>query len=144
MLNPEKFQSPVDETMKSFMDGKVQYKSGLELKAMRYADYNKHVVKWSLEPFPIMYIKPTDGKKHRYFIDFYLEFSTGDKFLVEVKSHKETVQPKAPKKQTQKAMLNYQKAMQLYAINRAKWAAAEEFSKQNKMRFIVLTEKELG
>lgn len=146
LLNPEKFIIPTDEStsvMKSYKDGCVQYKSSLEHKAIIYCDYNKHVVKYSLEPFGIPYIKPTDGKKHRYFIDLFMEFSTGDKFLVEIKSSAETKEPQIPKKKTVKAIANYNKALQTYAINKAKWLAATEFAKSQKMKFIILTENEL-
>lgn len=144
LLNPSKFVAPIDEHMQSFKDGKVEYKSRLELKAIKYADYNKFITKWSVEPFHVKYVKPTDGKVHRYFIDLFLEFKTGDKFLVEIKSKGETVPPKPPKNKTQKAMINYQRALQTYAVNEAKWKAAKEFAKSNNMKFIVLTEQELG
>lgn len=141
--NPEKFLKPVDEHMKSFKDGLVNYKSGLELKAFKYADYNRHIVKWSVEPFPIHYKKPTDGKQHRYYIDLVLEFSSGDKFLVEIKSKNETKPPRKPSKKTDKAVKNFMLKMQTYVINKAKWKAAEEFAAANQMRFIILTEDEL-
>ena len=148
VINKHKVMKPVDGHMKSFMveDGNVflEYKSSLELKSVRYADYNKHVVKFSVEPFHIKYNKPTDGKIHRYFIDMFLEFSTGDKFIVEIKSSSETRRPRRPSKQTEKSIRNYQRACQTFAVNQAKWAAAEEFAKRNSMQFILLTEKELG
>ena len=68
---PEKFIKPLDEFMESYQDGYILYKSRLEQKFMVYCDINKHVTKFSLEPFAINYIKPTDGKVHRYFIDFF-------------------------------------------------------------------------
>lgn len=131
--------------MKSFNEStmSVQFKSGLELRAFQYCDANPHVVHWSCEPFNIKYIKPTDGKIHRYFIDLFIEFSSKDKFIVEVKSKGETIPPKKPTKNTQKAIMNYQKAIQTYAINSAKWAAAKIWAEENNMRFIILTETEL-
>lgn len=145
LLNPHKFIAPKDDHMKSFNEstGEVEYKSKLELTALKYADFNKHIKKWSVEPFAIKYIKPTDGKLHRYYIDLFLEFKTGDKFLVEIKSKGETKPPRKPSKKTDKAIMNYQKALQTYAVNTAKWKAAEEFAKVNKMKFIILSEDEL-
>lgn len=143
LTNPNKFIKPIDEHMQSHKNGKVNYKSGLELKAIRYADFNKHIVAWSLEPFNIKYIKPTDGKKHRYYIDLFLEFNSGDRFIVEVKSKSETIPPKKPKKNTQKSQINYQRALETFAINQAKWQSAKEFAKNNDLRFIILTENEL-
>lgn len=145
LLNPNKFMKPIDEHMKSFdpNENKVQYKSSLEKNAFRYADFNKFITKWSVEPFAIKYVKPTDGKVHRYYIDMYLEFSTGDKFIVEIKSKGETKPPRKPSKKTDKAINNYQRALQTYAVNSAKWKQAEIFAKENGMKFIILTEDEL-
>lgn len=145
LVNPSKFVPPADKHMKSFNESEasVEYKSSLERNAFRYADANPHIKNWSVEPFPIKYLKPTDGKIHRYYIDLFLVFSTGDKFLVEVKSKGETKPPKKPTRKTDKAIINYQKALQTYAVNEAKWKAAEEFASQHNMKFIILTEDEL-
>jgi len=146
LVNPEKFIQPIDDHMHSFNESNmsVQYKSSLELKAIRYCDANPYVAKFSVEPYHIKYIKPTDGKIHRYFIDLFIAFTSGDKFLVEIKSKGETQPPKKPSKNTQKALMNYQKALQTYAINSAKWSAAHEFAAINKMRFIILNEDQLN
>lgn len=150
LLNQDKLILPTLESqsvMKSFkvQDDKylINYKSSLELACLRYCDYNKHIVKFSLEPFAIQYLKPTDGKTHRYFVDFYIEFSTGDRFLVEIKSFSETIPPQVPKKKSQKAILNYNNSLQTFAVNTAKWDAAKKFAANQKMKFIILTENEL-
>lgn len=143
LLHLEKFVMPIDEHMNSYKDGHVNYKSSLERSAIKYCDFNPHVSKWSLEPFAIKYFKPSSGKVHRYYIDIFIEFSSGDKFLVEVKSSTEVKEPKPPKKKTQKAIMNYQKALITYSTNQAKWKAATEFAKNNGFKFIILTEKEL-
>jgi len=145
LLNPEKFIKPIDEQMHSFnhKNGTINYKSKLELSAFKYADFNKHVKFWSIEPFAIKYIKPTDNKEHRYYIDLFLEFTSGDKFLVEIKPKVETKFPEPPKRPNSKNMQRYQNALNTYAINLAKWNAAKEFSRLNNIRFIVLTEDEL-
>jgi len=144
LLNPDKFIKQLDEYMKSYKDGCVNFKSSLEYKAIRYCDFNKHITKWSLEPFAVKYLKPTDGKVHRYFIDFFIEFSSGDKFIVEVKSKGETVPPKKPKTNSTKSMIRYQKAMQTFAVNQAKWEAAKKFAEEKGIKFIILTEEELN
>lgn len=150
VLNSSKFINQMQESknvMKStrIVDGflEINYKSGLELKCLRYCDMNIHVKKFSLEPFAIKYISPKDGKIHRYFIDFFIEFSNSQKFLVEVKSSGETREPKMPGKKTEKAILNYQKARQTYEINKSKWSAAQAFCKEKGLTFIILTENEL-
>jgi hypothetical protein len=148
VINSNKVMKPQDEHMKSFRINEncveLNYKSSLEYKAIKYADYNKHVIKFSLEPFAIKYIKPTDGKYHRYYIDLFLEFSSGDKLIVEIKSKSETLPPKKPKKTTNKSTRNYQKALMTYSINMAKWTAAREFAEKNKIKFVILTEDQLG
>ena len=150
VLNKSKLVMQTNES-KSIMNSvrinegnlEINFKSGLELKAIKYFDMNKFVNKFSLEPFAIKYYKPTSGKFHRYFVDFFVEFENNQKFLVEIKSSGETIEPKKPSKKTQKAILNYQKALQTYIVNQAKWKAATEFAESNNMRFIILTEKEL-
>ena len=150
VLNPNKFINQMQESktvMKStrIVEGflEINFKSSLELRCIRYCDMNIHITKFSLEPFCIPYLSPKDGKIHRYFIDFFIEFSNGQKFLVEVKSSGETVSPKIPGKKTEKAILNYQKALQTFAVNTAKWESAKSFCKEKGLTFIILTEKEL-
>lgn len=150
VLNPNKFINQMQESktvMKStrIVEGflEINFKSSLELQCIRYCDMNIHITKFSLEPFCIPYLSPKDGKIHRYFIDFFIEFSNGQKFLVEVKSSGETVSPKIPGKKTEKAILNYQKALQTFAVNTAKWESAKSFCKEKGLSFIILTEKEL-
>ena len=120
----------------------VAYKSSLELKALQYCDLNPKVEKFSLEPFAINYIKLTDNKVHRYYPDMLVKFSTKT-FVVEIKSSQETIPPKMPKSQTTKSIRNYQKAMQTYAINQAKWKAAIKFCESRDLTFMILTEKHL-
>ena len=147
VINPEKVIKPADNYMKSFIieenEIKLNFKSSLERTCMRYCDMNIHVKHYGLEPFAIKYLSPKDGKIHRYFIDFFIEFSNGQKFLVEVKSSGETREPKIPGKKTEKAILNYQKALQTFAVNQAKWSAAKAFASVNGFKFIILTEREL-
>ncbi len=147
VINPEKVIKPVDNYMKSYIIEenmiKLNYKSSLELKCLRYCDMNMHIKCFGLEPFCIPYLSPKDGKIHRYFIDFFIEFSNGQKFLVEVKSSGETREPKIPGKKTEKAILNYQKALQTFAVNTSKWKSARAFCKEKGLTFIILTEKEL-
>ena len=143
VINIGKIIVPIDETMESYRDGHFLYKSSLELNALRFCDANPGIVKFSLEPFPIKYIRPDDKQIHRYYIDFYIEFVCGNKFLVEVKPFSQTKAPRKPRKDTKKAQRNYQKDLKTWAINNAKWDAAKEFCQKNNMKFIFLTEKEL-
>lgn len=147
LQHPEKFIKPLDGYMESYMykDGVsyIQYKSMLERIAFRYADMNPKIAKFSIEPFNIKYIKPTDNKPHRYFIDMFIEFVTGEKFIVEIKSKGETQQPKKPKILNEKNAKYYKDSIITYAVNKAKWESASEFAKQKNMKFIILTEDQL-
>lgn len=145
--NPDKVIKPADNYMKSSIIEenviKLNYKSSLELKAFRYCDMNKYVVRYGIEPFAVKYLKPTTGKIHRYFVDLFIEFENSQKFLVEIKSFAETIEPKKPQRKTEKSLLNYQRALQTFAINTAKWKAAEAFALEKGLKFIILTEREL-
>ena len=142
LLYPEKFIRQLDETMNSMKitnDGIfIEYKSSLELKFIRYCEMNSNITKYSLEPFPIQYIKPTDGQFHRYYIDFFVEFKNGAKFLVEIKPYSQTKKPILRKNPTK-----YKDELIIYYINQAKWKAAKDFAEKRNMKFIVLTEREL-
>ena len=148
VINTDKVIKPIDNRMNSFRINEngveFNYKSSLELKTLRYCDYNKHVIRYSLEPFSIKYVKPTDGKIHSYFIDFFIEFSNKKKFLVEIKPKSQTVPPKKPKNASEKSIYRYQCALQTFAINQAKWNAAKEFATSKEMSFIVLTDEEIN
>lgn len=146
LTNPDKFLPPKDNYMQSFNESSmsVEYKSSLEAKSFMYCDKNDKIVKWSVEPFPIMYKKPTTGKMHRYFIDLFIEFESGAKFLVEVKSSSETKEPSKPKKMDSNSIRRYKRAMITWAINSAKWTAAQKFCEENDFKFIFLTEKQLN
>lgn len=146
LRNTEKFIMPLDEHMESTKlindDIYIQYKSKLELKFMQYCDINQKIDKFSLEPFPINYIKPTDGKYHRYYIDFFIVIK-GIKCLVEIKPYNQTIPPKKPKKLYEKSIINYRKQLETWYINNAKWAAAREFTGKKNFKFIIITDKEL-
>jgi|TARA_B100000287_G_C20015047_1_gene536118 hypothetical protein len=122
----------------------IVYRSLWELKFMRYCDSNNNIVKWSSEEIVIPYRSPIDNRFHRYFPDFYLKYkdNTGKLIekVVEIKPAKQVQEPKIQKRKTKK----YVTEVVTYAKNQAKWMAAEEFCKDRKWKFQILTEKELG
>ena len=122
----------------------IVYRSLWELKFMRYCDSNTNIVKWSSEEIVIPYRSPIDNRFHRYFPDFYLKYkdNTGKiiEKVVEIKPAKQVQEPKVQKRKTKK----YVTEVVTYAKNQAKWLAAEEFCKDRKWKFQILTEKELG
>lgn len=132
LVNPAKYRQPLDETMQSTRPGYVKFKSSLELRAIQYADAHPGVLWWSLEPFSIPYIKPTDAKVHRYYPDLLLN-QGGKLIVIEVKSSDEIKPPTRPDPD----------ALATYYINQAKWQAARKFCHQKNMHFCILTEQDL-
>ena len=66
---------------------------------MKWCDYTTSVKEWGSEEIIIPYISPVDGKRHRYFPDFYVKIQNR-KYLVEVKPFKQTLEPKTQKRNT--------------------------------------------
>jgi hypothetical protein len=126
-----------------FIGSKAFYRSGLELKFMRFCDNNANVVMWGSENVVVPYISPLDGRAHRYFVDNFVVIKENDiikKYLVEIKPSKQTVAPTT--KYKKKEHLIYEQSM--YVVNQAKWQAAREFCKKKGLEFLILTEKEIA
>lgn len=117
---------------------KVTYRSLWELNVMKWLDLNPDVERWSSEEVIIPYICKTDGKPHRYFMDFKIKFSSGKTILVEVKPSSQVDKPKKRRK-TDK----YIKEVMVYAKNISKWQAAQEYAKKRGWGFQIWTEKTL-
>ena len=108
-----------------------------------WCDLNESIIEWGSEEFWIPYRAP-DGKVRRYFPDFIIKVkeSTGQvkTYVIEVKPKKQTRPPK-PRKNVTKSYLYECKT---YAVNQAKWEAANEWCKDRKIEFKIVTEQELG
>ena len=130
--NPKKYAGNVNQ---------IIYRSGWELQVMVKFDRTDSVILWNSEGLAIPYRSPLDGEVHRYFPDFLIkvrEKSGAIKtYLIEVKPHAQT-QLRAQKRNTRKFITE----VATYAVNRAKWAAAEEFCKDQGWTFQVITEKD--
>jgi len=130
--HPEKYVGDVSN---------IIYRSGWELKLLKWADVTPGVLKYASEELIVPYISPVDGKQHRYFVDFLIMVKTRSgeikKYAVEVKPSAQTVPPttKNKKRLIQESMT--------YAVNQAKWKAADAFCKTKGIEFIVLTEEHL-
>ncbi|MGA1049655.1 MAG: TnsA endonuclease N-terminal domain-containing protein [Minisyncoccia bacterium] len=124
--------------------GDVIYRSSWELQFMKWCDNNEYVLEWGSEVAIIPYKSPVDNKIHRYFVDFYVKIKdkTGNiqKYLIEIKPEKFTKPPEIPKRKTRKFI---EEVFQ-YGTNQAKWKAAESYCSSNNLKFLVLTEKDLG
>lgn len=111
---------------------------------MKWCDYNSSVIEWGSETVVIPYRSPVDSKYHRYFVDFYIKVRSKDglltKYLIEIKPERFTKPPDIPKRKTKKFI---EEVFQ-YGTNQAKWQAANEFCMDRGMKFLVLTENDLG
>ena len=116
----------------------VIYRSSWEYNFMKWCDLTPSIQEWGSEEIIIPYISPVDGKRHRYFPDFYVKIANR-KYLVEVKPMKQTKEPKTQKRVTKK----YISEVTTWAVNKAKWKAAEEFCLDQGWEFKIITEKEL-
>ena len=117
----------------------IVYRSSWEYKFMQWCDNTSSVIEWGSEEIAIPYISPVDGKRHKYYPDFYVKVGN-KKYMVEVKPTRQTKEPKTQKKITKR----YVTEVVTYSVNKAKWKAAEEFCKDRMWEFKVLTEDELG
>jgi|TARA_B110000211_G_scaffold215033_1_gene256928 hypothetical protein len=122
----------------------IIFRSGWELKFMKFCDDNNSVIEWASEEIVIPYKSPLDGRFHRYFPDFMLKIQTKDKitekWIVEIKPSRQTKEPKKKKRITK----NYLYEVKTYAVNKYKWDYAEKWCKKRGYKFVIFTEKELN
>lgn len=118
-INEEKYKQPMDNYMNS--SSIPEYRSSWELAFYKFCDMNPDILYWTTEPFAIQYIKPTDGKPHRYFPDVLIKYKNGKRFLIEIKPSSQKSDP----------------------VNLAKWEMAKNFADKSDMQFVVMTEIEL-
>lgn len=121
----------------------VVYRSMLECRAFRFFDNSSNVIKWGSELFPINYHKPGENRNARYFVDIYAEMKIGEeikKYIIEIKPYKQTLAPVANNKKKQSTIL-YENIQ--FAINSAKWEAAEKWAEKRGIIFLKITEKNI-
>jgi len=125
-----------------FIGTKAFYRSGLELKFMRFCDSNPNVLKWGSENVVVPYISPIDNKVHRYFVDNFVTIKENNnvtRYLIEIKPDRQTRPPVT--KYKNKEHLLYEQAT--YVVNSAKWEAARKICSQKGWQFLIITEKHL-
>jgi len=132
--NPEKYVGNVH---------KITFRSSWELTFMQFLDQNPSILQWGSEIIAIPYIKPTTGRKHKYYPDFWVKYKNkkGEilQDLIEVKPEKQTKQP---------TTVGKSKKTQIYetltwAVNCAKWRAAKDFCNKYNMKWKILTERQI-
>lgn len=134
--NPQKYTGDVNN---------IIYRSSWELKFMRYCDRKDNIIEWGSEEFFIPYFDPTTERVRRYFPDFYMKVqeSNGNvvRYIVEIKPKKQTIKPQKSPKKRNKTYIN---EVLTYEKNKAKWKAAEDFCESRLLKFLIITEVELG
>ena len=107
-----------------------------ERRVCKFLDENEKIVKWSFEEVEIPYVSPIDKKVHRYIPDFLVQVDRGHtkkSMLIEIK----------PKKQVHLKESASKQEKVMFAINNAKWQAAQKFCEKHNIEFKILTEKEI-
>lgn len=121
----------------------IMLRSSWEENFVRFLDNHPSVVKWASEMPVIPYISPVDGRPHRYFMDFTLTVKGTDgkltTYMIEVKPESQTKPPVRGRKKEQ----TYLTECATYAVNMAKWKAAEDYARKHSAVFKVFTEKAL-
>jgi hypothetical protein len=135
--NPQKYKG--DPT-------NIIYRSLLERRFMVWCDSSPSVLEWNSEEVVIPYKSPIDMRYHRYFVDFWVRYRDKNgnlrASLIEVKPHKQTMEPKKHVGST-KPTRRYLNEVMTWGVNQAKWKAATEYCKDRNWEFKILTEKQL-
>lgn len=122
----------------------IIYRSGWELKFMRFCDNHPNVIQWGSEEVVIPYISPIDGKVHRYFTDFIVKqlntMGKKETLIIEVKPKAQTRPPEKKSRVTKR----YLTEVKTWGVNQAKWKAANKFCKDRGWKFKIVTEDDLG
>lgn len=120
----------------------IYYRSSWELAVMLWCDSNTNITEWSSEELVIPYLCPTDGRVHRYFIDFKITFNDDKTYFIELKPKKHTVPPHQ-KSKNKRHRKEYITEVLHYVKNQAKWKAADGAAKKSGATFQVWTEDTL-
>jgi len=119
-------------------------RSSWERKFCHWCDINENIILWGSEEFCIPYLSPVDGRVHRYFPDFIIKVreQTGDikTYVIEVKPKKQTREANKQSRTTKR----YITEVKTYAVNKARWKAADEWCKDRLIEFKIITEDHLG
>lgn len=129
--NPQKYRGNVNE---------ITFRSSWEAATMYWLDMNPKILEWGSETHVIPYLNPIDEKVHRYIIDFWVRTQDEGTWLVEVKPQKECLPPRAGRG---RRLSRVEAERVTYAVNQAKWLAAEQYALSEGYRFWVWDETTL-
>lgn len=133
--NPEKYIGDIHN---------IIYRSSWEYRFCTYCDTNDSIVKWSSEPIAIEYYNPLDKKEHKYNVDFYIKVvkESGDaqEWIIEIKPENQTKKPIYEGKMTIAKLKSYNRNMQIWITNQAKFKAAKIWAEKRGYKFGVIDE----
>ena len=125
----------------------ITYRSLWELRFMRYLDTTSSVLKWSSEEIVIPYRSPIDGRRHRYFPDFWVRVKTSEGVVkeshIEVKPKAQCSPPKGSPPKDRRKRGRFIREVKTWGINEAKWKAAKAYCNDRKWGWKILTEDDL-
>jgi hypothetical protein len=126
---------------------KIIYRSLLERRFMVYCDDTSSVLEWNSEEVVVPYISPVDNRYHRYFVDFWMKYQDKDGqikiVLIEIKPAVQTKPPQVKHTPTGRPTRRFLNEVTTWGVNQAKWKAAEEYAKDRKWEFKIITDKDL-
>ena len=115
-----------------------RYRSGWELKFMRFCDTHSSVVAWASESHRIPYFNPVKNKQTMYVPDFFIAYADKNGKqrveLIEVKPENQTIKEKLGRSRHNQAA---------WIVNQAKWEAARAYCKQKGIFFRIVTEQDI-
>lgn len=120
---------------------KVVYRSSWEYRFCVWCEKNPDIKNWCSESVQIKYLCPIDNVIKNYYPDFWVRFTNGDTWVVEVKPKKEyKLIPKEPIRKTKKSLTNYYNLQNTIRVNISKFKSAIIFCKNNNWKFFVADE----
>jgi hypothetical protein len=127
----------------------IVYRSSWELKCMIRFDTDSRIVWWSSEEGFISYPNPVKKRMARYFPDFLIGVKDSKTkrervIMIEVKPHKETVEPVKPTTKDKRRLRRFITEHATYAVNKAKWKAAEAYCEDQGWTFVIWDEYTIG
>lgn len=132
--NPQKYLGNTDN---------IRYMSSWEYELCRVLDHNPSILQWSSETIAIPYIKPTTGKPAKYYPDYFLRYKNKrGEIISEIVEVKPSSQIKPPQT-TGKNKKQQLREQITYAINQAKWEAAQQFCQKQGISFRVISEQQM-
>jgi hypothetical protein len=139
-VNPKKYKGDAKN---------IVYRSSWELKVMMRLDTDVRVKWWSSEELIIAYPNPVKKRMARYFPDFVIGVadakSNSERIIViEVKPNKETKEPVKPASKDKRHLKRFLTEHATWAVNKAKWKAAEAYCEDKGWSFVIWDEYTLG